>query len=608
MRKNFFRSFISTLLALMMIVTVAVVPSSAATVKLSKSAITLTKGYSTTLSVSGTTNSVTWTTGNRNVATVSSKGKVVGKGVGSTYIYAKVNSSTLKCKVTVVAGKIAVGTNSLELTPGDTAKVRIKALGTHSISASTTDKTVAKVSWSGAKFSGNYINLTIKAVGAGTARVKVYAKKYPKTIYKYITVDVIGEDDDDDIIDDGSGDNGNNDNTGVSGKLQSSVSSISVAEGGTQSFTVYASSASLLSSLKVTTSSLFGFGVKTATDTARNALVVTVMGYSAETGTLKITSSSDSSISLTIPVTVTADVQYYKLLTTKPTTKILQTDTVIAFQNGTTTYYMLVPYGYDPAYANTVAAKSINSYSYNLVYDSAPQKKLSNDQVVTKNVVFNGTTQTRYILAQFGYDSAFIDTLFAKYCGNYEYYTVYTEKPTLSTWTDEVLAWNITKTNAATGKNESSARYMLVPMGYDETKANNIKEKDMNTNVAALTYTVYSTLPAVDPISYRVIQWVRGTNENRYMVVPSTGCNYVKRNDIVRKDVGYFSYYVVYSDKPTIKNSDVEAIYQLTLQIDGMPTDVYILYNPKDTDYQTKINAAVSGASAYIGTPQGSVK
>ena len=605
MSKNFFRSFLSTLLALMMIVTVAVVPASAASVKLSRSSISLTKGYSTTLSVSGTTSKVTWSTGNKNVATVSSKGKVVGKKVGSTYIYAKVNSSTLKCKVNVVAGKIAVGQSSVELEPGDTTKIRIKALGTHSLSVSTTDKSVVKASWSGAKFSGNYINLTLKAVGSGSARVKVYAKNYPKSVYKYIDVDVIGEDDDD-IIDDG---NGGNDNTTVSGNIQSSVSSVSVAEGSSQSFTVYASSASVLSGLKVNSSSFFGFGVKTTTDTSRNALVITVYGYSAETGTIKVYSTADSKLSVTIPVTVTADTQYYKLLTVKPTTKILQTDTVIAFQNGTTAYYMLVPYGYDPAYANSVAAKALNSYSYNLVYDTTPQKKLANDQVIPKNVVFNGTTQARYVLAPYGYDTAFVDTIFAKYSGKYDYYTVYTEKPATTSFSDEILSWTVSKSNATTGKVETTARYMLVPFGYDETKANDIKTKDMNSNTSALTYTVYSTLPSVDSVNFRVIQWIRGNNENRYMVIPTNGCDYVKRNDVVRKDVGYFSYYVAYSEKPTVTNSETEAIYSLTLQdTDGTLDDVYILYNPKDTDYQSKINAAIGGSSAYIGVRQGTVK
>lgn len=598
MSKSFFKSFLSTLLAFMMIVTVAAVPSSAASAKLNKTSISLTKGYSTTLSVSGTTSSVTWSTGNKSIATVSSSGKVVGKKVGSTYIYAKVGSTTLKCKVNVVAGKIAVAKSSTELEPGDTEKIRIKAIGTHALTVSSSNKNVVKASWSGAKFSGDYINLTLTAVNPGTAKVKVYAKNYPNTIYKYITVNVIG--DEDIIMDD--------DPTTTSGQLQSSVSSVSVAEGASQTFTIYAPSASVLSSLRVSSSSVFGFGVNASADSSKKALNVTVTGYSAESGTIKVFSTTDSKISITIPVTVTSGVQYYKLLTTKPANKILQTDTVIAFQNGTTTYYMLVPYGYDPAYANSIAAKGVNSYSYNLVYDTTPQKRLSNDQIVTKNVVFNGSTQTRYVLAPYGYDSAFVDTVFAKYSGKYDYYTVYTERPSSTTWTDEVLTWSISKSNASTGKVETSVRYMLVPTGYDQTKANDIKNKDMNSNVGALTYTVYSTLPTVDSYNYKVIQWVKGTNENRYMVVPSTGCDYVKRNDIVRKDVGYFSYYVAYSERPTVSASDTEAVYALTLQdTDGTLKDVYILYNPKDSNYQEKINAAIGSNSAYIGIRQGSI-
>lgn len=604
MSKNFFKSFLSTLLALMMILSVAVIPSSAASVKLSKTSIALTKGYSTTLSVSGTSSSVTWSTGNKNVATVSSKGKVVGKKVGSTYIYAKVGSTTLKCKVTVVAGKISVAKSSTELEPGDTEKIRIKAIGTHAISVNTSNKNVVKATWNGAKFSGDYIYLTLKAVNPGSARVKVYVKSYP-SIYKYINVDVIGEEDDDTIVDDDT----SNDSSTTSGKIQSSVSSVSVAEGASQSFTVYASSASVLSSLRISSSSIFGFAVKTSSDTSKNALVITVTGYSAETGTIKVYSTSDSKLSVSIPVTVTAaSAQYYKLLTTKPSAKILQTDTIIGFQNGTTMYYMLVPYGYDPAYANSVAAKELKSFSYNIIYDTMPQKKLSNDQIILRNVVFNGTAQTRYVLAPYGYDSAFIDTIFAKYTGRFDYYIVYTEKPTSTVFTDEVLTWNITKSNAVTGKNEVSVRYMLVPMNYDTVKANEIKNKDMNTNVGALAYTVYDTLPTVDTTNYRVIQWTKDNSQNRYMVIPVSGCDYIKRNDIIRKDVGYFSYYVAYSERPTVASSDKEAIYMLTLQdTSGILRDVYILYNPNDTDYQAKINAAIGVNSAYIGIRQGSL-
>ncbi len=597
MSKYFFKSFLSTLLAVLMIASLCVVPSSAATVKLNKSSISLTKGYSTTLSVSGTSSAVTWTTGNKNVATVSSKGKVVGKKVGSTYIYAKVNSTTLKCKVKVVAGKISVGESSVELEQGDTDKVTIKAIGTHAISVKSMNTKVVKATWAGAKFSGDKINLTLKAVGSGTAKVKVYAKNYPDTIYKYITVTVDG-DDDDSIIDDDS----STGSTTTTGSLSASVSSVTVNTGESQTFTVYAPSASVLSTLRVSSTSVLGFGVAISADTSKNTLSLKVTGYSDETGSIKVYSTQDSKLSLSIPVTVKSTAQYYTLLTTKPTSKILTTDTVIAFQNGTTAYYMLVPYGYDPAYANSVAAKALNSYSYNLVYDTAPTKKLTNDEIVKKTVTFNGASQVRYVLAPYGYDSAFVDTVFAKYSGVYDYYTVYTEKPTSTVFSDEVLQWTVS--NTTTG---SSLRYMLVPFGYDQTKVDSAKNKYEYSTSYVAAYEITSTVPNVDTKVYKVILWKKN-NANRYMVVPINNCDYIKRNDLVRKDVGYFSYYVAYSDAPTVSVSDTEAVYSLTLQNSkGELQNVYILYNPKDSDYQKKIDAAINTDSDYIGVKQGSL-
>ena len=82
--KRFFKSFVSVFLAVFMAASLISIPSSAAP-SLNKTSITVTKGYQSSLSVSGTSKSVTWSTGDKSVATVSSKGKVVGKGVGSTY-------------------------------------------------------------------------------------------------------------------------------------------------------------------------------------------------------------------------------------------------------------------------------------------------------------------------------------------------------------------------------------------------------------------------------------------------------------------------------------------------------------------------------------------
>ena len=47
MSKRFFKTLLSSLLALMMMVTCAAIPSSAATVALSRTSVSLTKGYAT---------------------------------------------------------------------------------------------------------------------------------------------------------------------------------------------------------------------------------------------------------------------------------------------------------------------------------------------------------------------------------------------------------------------------------------------------------------------------------------------------------------------------------------------------------------------------------
>ncbi len=77
------------------------VPVHAAKVKLSKKSITLEVGQKKTIKVKGTTKKVTWSSSDKNIATVSSKGKITAKGEGTCKITAKVGSKKLTCKVTV---------------------------------------------------------------------------------------------------------------------------------------------------------------------------------------------------------------------------------------------------------------------------------------------------------------------------------------------------------------------------------------------------------------------------------------------------------------------------------------------------------------------------
>ena len=82
------KSLLSVFLAVLMVCSLMVIPSSAAKISLSKSSVTVTKGYQTTLKVNGTSSTVKWSTGDKSVATVSSSGKVTAVAPGVCQITA----------------------------------------------------------------------------------------------------------------------------------------------------------------------------------------------------------------------------------------------------------------------------------------------------------------------------------------------------------------------------------------------------------------------------------------------------------------------------------------------------------------------------------------
>lgn len=75
--------------------------ANAASIKLSKNNITILEGDTTSIKIIGTNSSVLWSSDNKYIASVNSKGVITGKGIGFTYIKAKVNSKYYRCKVTV---------------------------------------------------------------------------------------------------------------------------------------------------------------------------------------------------------------------------------------------------------------------------------------------------------------------------------------------------------------------------------------------------------------------------------------------------------------------------------------------------------------------------
>ena len=98
----------------------------AATVKLNATKKTIEVGKAVTLKVKGTSKKVTWSSSDKNIATVSSKGKVKGIKAGTCTIKAKVGGKTYKCKVTVKKSSTTPTNPSSSLTK-EQAQAKIEA-------------------------------------------------------------------------------------------------------------------------------------------------------------------------------------------------------------------------------------------------------------------------------------------------------------------------------------------------------------------------------------------------------------------------------------------------------------------------------------------------
>lgn len=552
------KSLLSVFLAVFMVASLAVIPSSAATPKLSKTSVTLTKGYQTTLSVSNAS-SVTWSTGDKSIATVSSKGKVVGKGPGTTYVYAKTGSTTLKCKVTVVASKITANKSSVTLDKvGETATVKFTVKGSHSgITVGSTNRSVATASFSPARWDGNNVTVKITAKGAGTARIKVYNKNYQSTCYKYVNVTV----------------NGAAVNEPASNIIMPYTKAVNVNAGEAYNLQVYAQNQNNLL-CSVLNSSVATVSAGTTNGNYRN---FSIKGVAAGTTTVRFYDRYSATSYVDVTVTVAAaNVKYYEFYTTAPTTKLLYTDQVIRIQpTGTATlYYMLVPANYDPAYVNTLTGQKFNTYDYYKVYTAVPSKKAATDtyqQFYNSNSSY--TYGSRYVLLPANYDEVQYNTAVAKYNNRFEYYTIYSENPVKQDSWDHLETWQVT--DPLTGR--AITRYLIAPYnGYDQARIDEIKQKDQNANATYQRFVIYSTMPTVNTVTDEVI-WFMSGGSWKYMIVPKNASttDIVKANDIILKDTGIYEYNVLYSTKPSATAVD-ERLAQGRIGSNY----VYVLYKP----------------------------
>lgn len=167
-------------------------PVSAADTALSKADVSLPVDYFTTVSVSGAKGNAEWSTGNKDVAQVeagrNNSADIIGIGEGETYIYAKADGKTLRCKVTVKQSFISVSSQNVILDAGDSKTVKLAVTGDCKLTLKNSDKKVCSTSWG--KRNNGISSLTVTAKSSGTAKITVFAKDHAETTAQTITVKV----------------------------------------------------------------------------------------------------------------------------------------------------------------------------------------------------------------------------------------------------------------------------------------------------------------------------------------------------------------------------------------------------------------------------------
>lgn len=537
MKLKALRKSLCVLLTVMMLFTLAPITVSAASFKLSKTSVSLTKGYSTTLKVTGTSKKVTWSSSNKKVATVTSKGKVYGKKAGTCYITAKVGKESVKCKVSVVNGKLTLSRSTLYIEEGDSEVITVKALGSHSLKLSHSNKSIASASWSG-EWDGNDHDITVSAKKAGKATIKVIMSKYT-SIYKTITVNVSAAEQE---VDNSSGETttpstSKNDKTTT---ILSDRTLIYLNKGETATVNFYTDNPS-----KVTIKSSDTSVVKISDPKwdSQNKTSITFTGVKGGRATVTAEASDNPLVKRTVNVEVLSD-GYYEISNTIPSKKI-STDTVLQWTDNGITKYMLAPYGYDIAHTNSVFAKAAGKAQYYQIYEENPVKIDSRDVVSSFNYTTNGKKVVRYVLLPASYDTVRYNTLTAQYIGKYNYWVIYNVSPTKNASDDTIRQWQ------ASVDGVLYTRYILLPKGYSESQLDAVMKDDKNINSAYYAVSLATPVKQADTDSIYTFS-VNGSTA--YILLPGD-YDTAKRDTAIAKYTGVYEYYVIYTEKPALSMS-----------------------------------------------------
>lgn len=493
-------------------------------VKLNKTSMTLAKGYKFTLSLN-TDEDVTFKSADSSIATVNSSGKVVGKKVGKTKIYATSGGKTYSCTVTVVASKISLSGTKAVMDEGASKKVNVSVKGEKKLKATVTNKNIATVSWVGS-WEDNSISLKITGHEPGTTSVKVYNPDYPDT-YKTIYVTVNGTE-----------------------EILSEVTSVVTTAGEPYTFKVY-SDADSLSVISSNTDVVVPYITK-----KNGYFEVTVAGYTAGNAQIAIYNIKDRNQVVSIPVTVKSDIvfnnnaRYYvekvyditnpdkvKLEAKSSTDKIAYW----ADENTSQLKYMLVPYSYIPEsdnvycvslnatvpYYNALDAEYYYEYMYwgykgtdyysvrnlDIVHPSANKIEMIPSDKIAWTIKPNGIVQYMVLPYTASVNESeypyILNADGSSYLVSVDYYKVVKSLPRKKDSSDIVLSWM---------NYNGQKEYMIVPYNYDEVKAETAKAKSIERYEY---YTVYSAKPLKRLSSDIVISyWHDNDEEYHYILVP----------------------------------------------------------------------------------------
>lgn len=545
--RNHLKAAVSILLAVLLALTFVTFPSQVSALGLSATSITVTKGYSMTLKVNDGS-SATWSSSDSSVASVSSKGKVVGKSVGNAVITANVGGTLLTCNVKVVGGKLSLSSKSVELEKDEVKYVTVRAKGSHGIKASSGNKSIVTASWV-KPWNKDDIRLKLTAKGPGSTTVKISMTKYPD-VYTTIKVTVKG-------------------NNAV---LYTSQSSVSTKVDSQISVAIYSDQDNMVD-YAMADSTIAKFTEGTWKD-GFCTLGITGLKEGTTTLTLSRKDAPDVKTQIIIKVTGTG---YYAVVTAPPQIQS-SSDIILKWIDTNTmiTKYMLVPAGYDVAKANSAVAADSKVYEYYTVYDVKPSKVASTDSIAEFSATVGGKAVTRYVLLPASYDAPTYNTTVSDYTNTVEYWKVYNKSPE----NKKFLSTDIVKSWTATVNYKAVTRYILLPFGYSEDKLNQIITADSGINYGGY-YSVSETKPTLKAANDQVIPFpvtVQGVTKTYYVLAPA---NYdeAKVNDAIAAFKGVYEPWLIYTVEPKLPNS-YYTIQKWTKVIDGKQTLRFMLVPP----------------------------